>query len=78
LLAAWSQGSSVPELADTRCEGIADFAAAGPVYGRLPFFTAGLASELIDQRAADSDDLAALGEPQEMIYDGANAYVRVA
>jgi hypothetical protein len=78
LLAAWSQGSSVPEQADTRCEGIADFAARRARVWQVPFFTAGLASELIGQRAADSDDQAALGEPQEMIYDGANAYVHVA
>lgn len=51
---------------------------AGPRCGKYRFFTAGLAAELIGQHAATGDDLAHLGEPQEMIYDGANAYLHVA
>jgi hypothetical protein len=47
---------------------------------QVPFFTAGLAADLIEKHhAADGeDDLAQLGEPQELVYDGANAYIRVA
>jgi hypothetical protein len=69
----------VPAQADRRCEGIADFAARRARVWQVPMFTAGVAAEFIDQHqhAAD-DDLADLAEPQEMIYDGANAYVRVA
>ena len=40
--------------------------------------TAGFAAEFIEQhQAANGDDPVELAEPQEMIYDGANAYVRV-
>ena len=46
---------------------------------QVPLFTAGLAAEFIEQhQGEDGDDLAQLAEPQEMIYDGANAYVHVA
>ena len=42
-------------------------------------FTDGIAAEFIEKhQAADGDDLAPLGEPQEMVYDGANAYMLVA
>jgi len=80
LFAAWSQGSPVPDLADRRCEGIADFGARLARVWQLPLFTAALTAEFIDkhQTADDDDDLTQLSEPQEMIYDGANAYVHVA
>jgi hypothetical protein len=47
---------------------------------QVVFFTAGLAAEFIAEHQDDDrfDDLPALAEPQEMIYDGANAYLRVA
>ncbi len=42
-------------------------------------FTAGVAAEFIEQhQVAADDDMAELAEPQEMIYDGANTYLRVA
>jgi hypothetical protein len=42
-------------------------------------FTAGVAAAFIEQhQVAADDDMAELTEPQEMIYDGANAYLRVA
>ena len=79
LLAAWSQGSPVPDGADRRCEGIADFAARRAQVWQVPLFTAGLAAEFIEKhQAADDSDMAQLAEPQEMLYDGANAYVHVA
>jgi len=40
--------------------------------------TAGLSAEFIEQHQATDGDLTQLGEPQEMVYDGANAYVHVA
>ncbi len=79
LFAAWSQGSPVPDQADRRCEGIADFAARRARVWQVPLFTDRLAAEIIEQhQTADSDDLAPLAEPQEMVYDGANAYIHVA
>ena len=79
LFAAWSQGSPVPDQADRRCEGIADFAARRARVWQVPLFTDGVAAGFIEQhQAADGDDLALLGEPQEMVYDGANAYIHVA
>jgi hypothetical protein len=79
LFAAWSQGSPVPDQADRRCEGVADFGARRARVWQLPMFTAGLTAEFIEKhQTADEDDLALLREPQEMVYDGANAYVRVA
>jgi hypothetical protein len=80
LFAAWSKGSPVPDQGDRRCEGVADFAARRARVWQVPFLTDALAAEFIDrhQTDEDDDDLAQLGEPQEMVYDGANAYMRVA
>lgn len=79
LFAAWSQGSPVPDQADRRCEGIADFGARRARVWQLMMFTAGITAEVMEKhQAADDDDLALLREPQEMVYDGANAYMRVA
>jgi hypothetical protein len=78
LFAAWSPGSPIPDEADRRGEGIADFAARRARVWQVPMFTAGVTAEFIQQhQGAADDDLAELAEPQEMIYDGANAYVRV-
>jgi hypothetical protein len=78
LFAAWSQGSPLPEAADRRCEGVADFAARRAHVWQVPLGTAGLAAEFIERHYDSGDDLGELGEPQEMIYDGANAYLHVA
>lgn len=79
LFAAWAHGSPVPDRADRRCEGIADFAARRARVWQVPLFTDGQAAEFIEQhQAAADDDLAQLGEPQEMVYDGANTYMHVA
>lgn len=45
---------------------------------QIPLGTVGLAAAFIERHAADVDDVTELGEPQEMIYDGANAYLHVA
>jgi hypothetical protein len=74
VFAAWSN-SPVPEEADRRCEGVADFTTRRALVWQVPLGTVGLAAKFIE-RAGD-DDAAGLGEPQEMIYDGANAYVHV-
>lgn len=77
LFAAWSN-SPAPEDADRRCEGVANFATRRARVWQVPLGTVGLAARFIEQHAADVDDAADLGEPQEMIYDGANGYVHVA
>jgi hypothetical protein len=79
LSAAWSEGSPVPEAADQRCEGIADFAARRARVGQAVVFTAGVTAEFIAKHQDDDcyDDLHELAEPQEAIYDGANTYLRV-
>jgi hypothetical protein len=79
LSAAWSEGSPVPEAADQRCEGIADFAARRARVGQAVVFTAGFTAEFIAKHQDDDShgDLHELAEPQEVIYDGANAYLHV-
>jgi hypothetical protein len=74
VFAAWSD-SPVPEEADRRCEGVADLATRRTVVWQIPLGTVGLAAKFIERQG--DDDAAGLGEPQEMIYDGANAYVHV-
>lgn len=78
LFAAWSKGSAVPEEADRRCEGVADFAARRARVQQVPLGTARFAAEFMDQHQDADPELQQLGEPQETIYDGANAYLRVA
>jgi hypothetical protein len=79
VFAAWSSGSTVPAEADRRCEGVADFAARRTRVRQVPLGTAGQAADFIERhRTAGDDDLTGLAEPQEMVYDGGNAYVRVA
>jgi hypothetical protein len=79
LSAAWSEGSPVPEAADQRCEGVADFAARRARVGQAVVFTAGVTAEFIAKHQDDDShgDLHELAEPQEVIYDGANAYLHV-
>jgi hypothetical protein len=77
LFAAWCTGSALPEAADRRCEGVADLAARRARVSQSVFFTDRAAAAL----SAVSDDDPGLQErveQSEMIYDGANAYVRVA
>jgi hypothetical protein len=77
LLAAWCTGSPLPGAADRRCEGVADLAARRASVSQSLFFTDGVAAALIE---LGDDDPGARGhvEHSEMIYDGANAFVRVA
>jgi hypothetical protein len=77
LFAAWSTGAPVPAAADRRCDGVTDLAARRARVWQVPFFTDGTAAE-ISARLDDDEALRALSEPQEMIYDGANVYLRVA
>lgn len=69
----------MPEAADRRCEGIADFAARRARVAQAVMFTAGFTAEFIAEHQDDDrhGDLHELAEPQEAIYDGANTYVRV-
>ena len=69
----------MPEAADRRCEGIADFAARRARVAQAVMFTAGFTAAFIAEHQDDDrhGDLHELAEPQEAIYDGANTYVRV-
>ena len=77
MLAAWCTGSPLPEAADRRCEGVADLAARRARVSQSLFLTDGLTATVIEP----GDDVPGLVEGarhSEMIYDGANAYIRVA
>jgi hypothetical protein len=75
LFGAWSTVSPVPQERDRRCEGVADFAARRARVSQV-LVPEGMAAAL----AANEDDAALreFSEPKEMVYDGANAYMRVA
>jgi len=77
VFAAWTTGSPVPLEVDRRCEGVADFTTRRALVWQVPLGTVGLAAEMIQRSGASGDDMSQLAEPQEMIYDGANAYMRV-
>jgi hypothetical protein len=70
-------GSPLPEAADRRCEGMADFAARRARVSQSLFFTDGATASLIDGHRDDDPAPAGLPWDTEMIYDGANAYVQV-
>jgi hypothetical protein len=69
LFAAWSTASPLPGAADRRCEGVADLAARRATVSQSLAFTDGITATLTG---------AGEREQSEMIYDGANAYIRVA
>jgi hypothetical protein len=77
LLAAWCTGSPLPEAADRRCEGVADLAARRARVTQSLFFTDRLTAALTEAGDSTAGFLEGI-EHSEMIYDGANAYVRVA
>jgi hypothetical protein len=77
LFAAWCTGSPLPEAADRRCEGVADLAARRASVSQSLFFTDGVTATLIGLGDGDPD-LGGRPGQSEMIYDGANAFVRVA
>jgi hypothetical protein len=75
LSSAWC-ASPVPEAQDQRCEGVADLAGR-----RARVWEASLSERQAAEFSERRDDDAlrrALSEPRETIYDGANAYTRVA
>jgi hypothetical protein len=76
LLAAWCEGSPVPEAADRRCEGVADLALRRAQVSQSLFFTDGATASFTGHRDDDPGTPDLPGR-SEMIYDGANAYVRV-
>jgi hypothetical protein len=76
LLAAWCTGSPLPDAADRRCEGVADLAARRARVSQSPFFTDGATAALTGDRDHDPGTRDHSGD-SEMVYDGANAYVRV-
>jgi hypothetical protein len=77
LLAAWCTGSPLPGAADRRCEGVADLAARRASVSQSLLFTDGVTAALIEF-GDDDPGLRGRVEHSEMIYDGANAFVRVA
>jgi len=77
LLASWCTGSPLPEAADRRCEGVADLAARRARVLQSLVFADGLTATLIEPGDDDPGLRERFGQ-SEMIYDGANAYVRVA
>jgi hypothetical protein len=77
ILAAWTSGSPLPEAADRRCEGVANLAARRASVLQSLFFTDGLMAKVTEDSQGDPGHRERI-ERVEMIYDGANAYNRVA
>ena len=77
LLAAWCTGSPLPEAADRRCEGVADLGARRARVAQSLFFTDRVTASLMEL-SDGNPGLREQVEHSEMLYDGANAYVRVA
>jgi hypothetical protein len=76
LFAAWCTGSPLPETADRRCDGLADLATRRAKVLQSLFFTDGWTAKVLAEHG-DSGHPELL-EQSEMIYDGANAYIRAA
>jgi hypothetical protein len=77
LLAAWCTGSPLPEAADRRCEGVADFAARRARVSQSLFLTDGATAAFMDDHRDDDPGPHGLPGDTKMIYDGANAYLQV-
>jgi hypothetical protein len=77
LFCAWSEDSPVPRAQDRRCEGVADLAARRARVWQAVLFNERMTAEFV-QRHQDDEGVAEFSEPQEMIYDGANTFIRVA
>ena len=77
LLAAWCTGSPLPGAPDKRCEGVADLAARRARVSQSMFFTERATAALLDLDEEDPGFRESI-EHSEMIYDGANTYIRVA
>ena len=77
LFAAWCTGSARPGGADRRSEGLADLGARRARVSESLFFTERVTARLPEPGDGDPG-LRESVEHSEIIYDGANAYVRVA
>jgi hypothetical protein len=77
ILAAWCAGSPLPEAADRRCEGVADLSGRRARVLQSLVFTEGFTAKVIQDSHGDPGFLERI-QRVEMIYDGANAYNRVA
>jgi hypothetical protein len=77
LFAAWCKGSPLPEAPDRRCEGVADLAARRARVSESLFLTERATALLMELGDGDPGLLESI-EHNEVIYDGANAYLRVA
>lgn len=77
LFAAWCTGSPLPEAADRRCEGVADLAARRARVSHSLLFTDRFTDVFYQSGDGDGGLREGAGD-SEWIYDGANAYVRVA
>jgi hypothetical protein len=77
LLAAWCSGSPLPEAPDRRCEGVADLASRRASVLQSLIFTEGFTDRFMAESHGDPGFLERI-KHVEMIYDGANAYNRVA
>ena len=75
MLAAWCTGSPLPEAPDRRCDGVADFAARRARVSQSLFLTDRTAAALMELGDGEPG-LRESAEQMEMIYDGANAYLR--
>jgi len=74
---AWSEASPVPEAQDRRCEGVADLAARRARVSESLFLTDRATASLMELSDGDPGLLESI-EHNEVIYDGANAYIQVA
>ena len=77
LFAAWCTGSPLPGAADRCAEGVADLDARRARVSESLFFTDRVTATLLELGDGDPG-LRESVEHNEIIYDGANAYVRVA
>jgi hypothetical protein len=77
VFAAWCTGSPLPDAGDRRCEGVADLGTRRARVSQSLLFT-DRATAALSELSDDDPGLRERVEQSEMIYDGANAYVRVA
>ena len=75
LLAAWCTGSPLPEAPDRRCDGVADFAERRARVSQSLFLTDRTTAALMELGEGERGLRESAGQ-MEMIYDGANAYLR--
>ena len=80
LSAASGPGRTVPEAGDRFCEGVADFPARRARVSQMliPERMQAQLAESLARREEDARAFREINQRREMIYDGANAYIRVA